>query len=73
VIGCVVLPSNPRTLYSVSSCYTFVLRNQVAIAAKSVLINAYPFALVSISVRVFIPSLLLLIVYGKVKESPLSN
>jgi hypothetical protein len=73
VIGCVVLLSNLRILYSISSCYTFVLRNRVAIAAKSALINAYPFALVLISVRVFIPSLLLLIVYRKVKESPLSN
>jgi hypothetical protein len=45
----------------------------VARATNSVLINAYLFALVLISVRVFIPSLLLLIVYRKVKESPLSN
>jgi hypothetical protein len=73
VISCVVLLSNPRILHSVSSCYIFVLRNRVVIAAKSVLMNAYPFALVLISVRVFIPSLLLLIVYRKVKESPLSN
>jgi hypothetical protein len=73
VIGCVVLLSNPYTLYSVSNCYTFILRNRVAIAANLVLINAYPFALVLISVYVFIPSLLLLIVQGKVKESPLSN
>jgi hypothetical protein len=67
------LLSNPRILHAASSCYTFVSRNRVAIATKSVLINAYPFALVLISVRVFILSLLLLIVYGKVKESPLSN
>jgi hypothetical protein len=73
VISCVVLLSNPRILHSVSSCYTFVSRNRVVIAAKSALINAYPFALVLISVRVFIPSLLLLIVHRKVKESPLSN
>ena len=45
----------------------------MARAANSVSIKAYPFALVLISVRVFIPSLLLLIVHGKVKESPLSN
>jgi hypothetical protein len=45
----------------------------VARAANSVLINAYPFALVLISVYVFIFSLLLLIVYRKVKESLLSN
>ena len=45
----------------------------MARAANSVLIKAYPFALVLISVCVFIPSLLLLIVQGKVKESPLSN
>jgi len=45
----------------------------VARAANSVLIKAYPFTLVLISVRVFILSLLLLIVYRKVKESPLSN
>ena len=64
---------NPYTLHATSSRYTFVLRNRVAIATKSVLINAYPFALVLISVRVFIPSLLLLIVYKKVKELPLSN
>jgi hypothetical protein len=73
VISYIVLLSNPYILHSISSCYTFVSRNRVAIAAKSVSINAYPFALVSISVHVFIPSLLLLIVYGKVKESPLSN
>ena len=73
MISYIVLLSNPRILYNISSCYTFVLRNRVAIAAKSALINAYPFALVLISVRVFILSLLLLIVYGKVKESPLSN
>jgi hypothetical protein len=60
-------------LYATSNYYTFVLRNRVAIAIKSVLINAYPFALVLISVHVFIFSLLLLIVYGKVKEFPLSN
>jgi hypothetical protein len=67
------LLSNPYTLHAASSRYTFVSRNWVAIATKSVLINAYPFALVLISVRVFIPSLLLLIVYRKVKESPLSS
>jgi len=60
-------------LHAVSSRYTFVSRNRVIVAAKSVLINAYPFALVLISVQVLILSLLLLIVYGKVKESPLSN
>jgi hypothetical protein len=64
---------NPRILYAISSRYTFVLKNRVAIATKSVLINAYPFALVLISVHVFIPSLLLLIIHRKVKESPLSN
>jgi uncharacterized protein HemY len=60
-------------LYATSSRYTFVLRNRVAIATKSVLINVYLFTLVLISVCVFILSLLLLIVYKKVKESPLSN
>ena len=45
----------------------------MARAANLVLIKAYPFALVLISVRVFIPSLLLLIVYRKVKELPSSN
>ena len=64
---------NPYILYNISSCYTFVLRNQVAIAAKLVLINTYLFALILISIYVFIPSLLLLIIYRKVKESPLSN
>jgi hypothetical protein len=67
------LLSNPRILHVTGSRYTFVLRNRVAIATKSVLINAYPFALVLISIRVFILSLLLLIVHRKVKESPLSN
>jgi len=38
-----------------------------------VLINAYLIALVLISVYVFIFSLLLLIIYKKVKEFPLSN
>ena len=64
---------NPCILHAISSYYTFILRNQVAIAKKSVLINAYPFALVLISIYIFIPSLLLLIVYRKVKEFPLSN
>jgi hypothetical protein len=73
VINYANLLLNPYTLQGVSSCYTFILRNRVVIAAKSVLINAYLFALVLISVRVFILSLLLLIVYRKVKESPLSN
>ena len=45
----------------------------VAIAAKLVLINAYLFALVLISIQVLILSLLLLIIQRKVKESPLSN
>ena len=45
----------------------------MAKAANSVLIKAYPFALVLISVRVFILSLLLLIVHKKVKELLLSN
>jgi len=67
------LLSNPYMLHVASSRYTFVLRNRVAIATKLVLINAYLFALVLISVYVFILSLLLLIVQGKVKESPLSN
>jgi hypothetical protein len=67
------LPSNPRTLHATSSRYTFVSRNRVAIATNSVSINAYPFALILISVRVFIPSPLLLIVHRKVKEFPLSN
>jgi hypothetical protein len=73
VISCAILLSNPRILHSVRSYCSFVFKNRVARAANSVLINAYPFALVLISVRVFILSLLLLIVYRKVKESPLSN
>jgi hypothetical protein len=64
---------NPYILHAISNCYTFILKNRVAIATKSVLINAYPFILVLISIRVFILSLLLLIIQGKVKESPLSN
>jgi len=67
------LLSNPRILHSIRSRCVFVLRNRVARAANSVLIKAYPFALVLISVYVFIPSLLLLIVYGKVNELLLSN
>ena len=73
MISYAILPSNPRTLHSVRSYCVFVSRNRVARAANSVLIKAYPFALVSISICVFIPSPLLLIVYGKVKELPLSN
>jgi len=73
VINCAILLSNPYILYSIRSCCVFVLRNRVAKAANSVLIKAYPFALVLISVRVFIPSLLLLIIHKKVKELPLSN
>ena len=65
--------SNPRILHNIRSYYIFVLKNRVARAANSVLIKAYPFALVLISVYVFIPSLLLLIVYGKVNELLLSN
>jgi hypothetical protein len=64
---------NPRILYATSNRYTFISKNRVTIATKSVLINAYPFALILISVRVFILSLLLLIIYRKVKESLLSN
>jgi hypothetical protein len=60
-------------LHIASNRYTFVLKNRVAIAIKSVLINAYPFALILISIHVFILSLLLLIIYKKVKEFPLSN
>ena len=73
MISYAILPSNPYILYNIKSYYIFVLKNRVARAANSVLIKAYPFALVSISVHVFIPSPLLLIVQGKVKESPLSN
>jgi hypothetical protein len=73
VIGYAILLSNPYILQGVRSYYAFVLRNRVARAANSVLINAYLFALILISVRVFILNLLLLIVYRKVKESPLSN
>jgi len=73
VISYAILLLNPRILHSVGSRYVFVSRNRVARAANLVLIKAYPFALVLISVRVFILSLLLLIVQGKVKESPLSN
>jgi len=73
VISYAILLSNPRILYSIKSRCVFVLRNRVARAANSVLIKAYPFALILISVRVFIFSLLLLIVYKKVKELPLSN
>jgi hypothetical protein len=64
---------NPYILHVISSYYTFILRNRVAIAIKAILINAYLFALVLISVYIFIPSLLLLIMHKKVKESPLSN
>ena len=64
---------NPRILYNIKSCCVFILKNRIVRATNSVLINVYPFALILISVRVFIPSLLLLIVYRKVKESPLSN
>jgi hypothetical protein len=61
-------------LQGISNCYTFISKNQVAIATKLVLINdAYLFALVLISIHVFILSLLLLIIYKKVKESLLSN
>jgi hypothetical protein len=60
-------------LHAISSYYTFILKNRVAIIIKSVLINIYPFALILISIRVFILSLLLLIINKKVKESPLSN
>jgi hypothetical protein len=60
-------------LHAISSYYTFILKNRVAIIIKSVLINIYPFALILISIRVFILSLLLLIIHKKVKESPLSN
>ena len=73
MISCAILLSNLYILYNIRSRCVFVLRNRVARAANSVLIKAYPFALVLISVRVFIPSLLLLIVHGKVKELPLSN
>jgi len=73
VISCAILLLNPCILYSVRSCCVFVLRNRVARAANLVLIKAYPFALVLISVRVFILSLLLLIVHKKVKELLLSN
>ena len=64
---------NPRILYNIKSCYVFVSRNRVARAANSVLIKAYPFTLVLISVYVFILNLLLLIIYKKVKELLLSN
>jgi hypothetical protein len=73
VISCAILLLNPYILYNIRSYYIFVLKNQVARATNSVLINAYPFALILISVYVFILSLLLLIIYRKVKESPLSN
>ena len=73
IISYIILLLNPYILYNISSCYTFVSRNQVIIAAKLVLINAYLIALVLISVYVFIFSLLLLIIYKKVKEFPLSN
>jgi hypothetical protein len=64
---------NPCILYNIRSCYVFVSRNRVAKATNLVLINAYLFALILISAYIFIPSLLLLIVYKKVKEFPLSN
>jgi hypothetical protein len=54
-------------LYNISSCYTFILRNRVVIATKSVLINVYLFALILISVQVLILSPLLLIIYKKLK------
>jgi len=73
VISCAIFLLNPRIFHSIRSYCVFVLRNRVARAINSVLINAYPFALVLISVYVFILSLLLLIVHKKVKESPLSN
>ena len=73
MISYAILLSNPRILHSIRSHYIFVLKNRVARAANSVLIKAYPFALILISIRVFIPSPLLLIIYRKVKELPLSN
>jgi hypothetical protein len=64
---------NPYILHTISNYYTFILKNRVAIAAKLVLINIYLFTLILISIYIFILSLLLLIIYKKVKESPLSN
>jgi hypothetical protein len=64
---------NPYILYNIKSYYSFIFKNRVIRATNSVLINIYPFTLILISVYVFILSLLLLIVYKKVKESPLSN
>ena len=73
MINYAILLSNPRILYSIRSRCNFVLKNRVAKAANSVLIKAYPFALILISVRVFILSLLLLIIYKKVNKLPLSD
>jgi hypothetical protein len=67
------LPLNPYILYAISNNYTFILKNRVIITAKLILINVYPFALILINIHVFIPNLLLLIIYKKVKQSPLSN
>jgi len=64
---------NPYILHNIYSYYIFISKNQVAKAAKLMLINIYLFTLILISVYVLIPSLLLLIIYKKVKESPLSN
>ena len=73
MISCAILLSNPHILHSIGSRCVFVLKNRVARATNSVLIKAYLFALVLISVHVFILSPLLLIVHKKVKELPLSN
>jgi hypothetical protein len=73
VISCAILLSNPYILHNIKSYCSFIFKNRVVRAANLILINAYLFTLILISVHVFILSLLLLIVYKKVKESPLSN
>jgi hypothetical protein len=53
VISYIILLSNPCILYNISNCYTFVLKNRVIIATKSVLINVYLFTLVFVGIIAF--------------------
>jgi hypothetical protein len=70
VINCAILLLNLCILQGISNYYTLISKNRVTITVKLVLINLYPFTLILISIQVLIFSLLLLIVYKKVKKSP---
>ena len=73
MIGGAVLPSNLLTVQGVGSSLSSIPRCYVVRLTNNESIKINLFTLVLISIYILIPSLFLLIVYSKVRASPLTS